>query len=100
MDSAGVLTVADVLDEAPRSRFHLRAVVVSGAGFFTDAYDLFVISTVATLVATQWKLSTTDKSWVTGAAILGAFVGAVVLGRVADRLGRKSVYLLVAVIMI
>jgi MFS transporter, PHS family, inorganic phosphate transporter len=31
------------LDEASLSRFHLRAVVASGVGFFTDAYDLFVI---------------------------------------------------------
>ena len=29
------------LDEASLSRFHLRAVLVSGMGFFTDAYDLF-----------------------------------------------------------
>jgi PHS family inorganic phosphate transporter-like MFS transporter len=93
-------SVSRALDDAPRSRFHLRAVVVSGAGFFTDAYDLFVISTVATLVSAQWHLSTLEKSWVTGSAILGAFVGAIVLGRIADRLGRKSVYALVAAIMI
>ena len=31
------------LDEASLSRFHLRAVLASGMGFFTDAYDLFVI---------------------------------------------------------
>ena len=30
------------LDEASLSRYHLRAVVASGVGFFTDAYDLFV----------------------------------------------------------
>ena len=30
------------LDEAPLSRFRLRAVLASGMGFFTDAYDLFV----------------------------------------------------------
>jgi hypothetical protein len=28
---------------ASPSRFHLRAVLVSGWGFFTDAYDLSVI---------------------------------------------------------
>ncbi len=44
---AAVATVSDLLNEAPRSRFHRRAVVISGMGFFTDAYDLFVISTVA-----------------------------------------------------
>ena len=93
-------TVGDLLNDAPRSRFHRRAVVISGMGFFTDAYDLFVISTVAVLVKTQWHLSTTQTSWVTGSAILGAFVGAFVFGRIADLVGRKSVYATVAVIMI
>ena len=93
-------SVATALDEAPRSRYHLRTVVVSGVGFFTDAYDLFVISTVATLVTAQWHLATFQKSWVIGAAILGAFIGAMVFGRIADRLGRKSVYVTVAVVMI
>jgi MFS transporter, PHS family, inorganic phosphate transporter len=41
----------EALDEAPLSRFHLRAVLVSGMGFFTDAYDLFVIGIASTLVA-------------------------------------------------
>ena len=73
--------------------------MVSGVGFFTDAYDLFVIGTVSTIVATQWHLSTLQTSWVTGAAILGAFFGALIFGRIADVLGRKWVYLGVAVIM-
>src|SRR5579862_31279 len=77
-------TLEQVLDEAPTGRFHRRAVVVSGMGFFTDAYDLFVISTVAVLTQAQWSLSTTETSWVTGSAILGAFVGAFVFGRLAD----------------
>jgi len=93
-------SVSDLLNEAPRSRFHRRAVVISGMGFFTDAYDLFVISTVAALVTVQWHLSTTQTSWVTGSAILAAFVGALVFGRIADVFGRKTVYVTVAVIMI
>jgi MFS family permease len=93
-------SVIDLLNETPTSRFHRRAVIVSGVGFFTDAYDLFVISTVAALVTIQWHLSTTQTSWVTGSAILGAFVGAFLFGRLADVVGRKRVYVLVAGIMI
>jgi len=93
-------TVSQMLDDAPTSRFHRRAVIISGMGFFTDAYDLFVIGTVAALVKTQWNLSTSQTSWVTGAAILGAFIGAFVFGRLADVLGRKVVYTAVAVIML
>ena len=96
----GSPTVADLLNEAPTSKFHRRTVIISGVGFFTDAYDLFVIGTAATLVAVQWHLSTLQTSWVTGAAILGAFVGAFTFGRIADVIGRKKVYVTVAVIMI
>jgi len=94
------VTISDLLNEAPRSKFHRRVVLISGMGFFTDAYDLFVIGTVAAIVTTQWHLSTTEASWVTGAALLGAVAGAFVFGRIADVLGRKSVYALVAGIMI
>jgi MFS family permease len=94
------MVLDQLLDEAPVSRFHRRTVVVSGMGFFTDAYDLFVIGTVATLVAAQWHLGTAQTSWVTGSAVLGAFVGALVFGRIADLFGRKVVYVGVAVVMI
>jgi MFS family permease len=97
---AALASVNSLLDDAPTSPFHHRAVFISGMGFFTDAYDLFVISTVATIVATQWHLSTTQTSWVTGSAILGAFVGAFTFGRIADVVGRKTVYTMVAAIMI
>jgi PHS family inorganic phosphate transporter-like MFS transporter len=98
--TAATPSVTDLLNEAPRSKFHRRTVLVSGVGFFTDAYDLFVISTVATIVAAQWNLSTLQTSWVIGSAILGAFFGALVFGRIADILGRKTVYTAVAGIMI
>jgi PHS family inorganic phosphate transporter-like MFS transporter len=97
--TVGAPSVSDLLNEAPRSKFHRRTVLVSGVGFFTDSYDLFVIGTVSTIVAVQWHLSTVETSWVTGAAILGAFFGAVIFGRIADVMGRKWVYLGVAVIM-
>jgi MFS family permease len=88
------------LDEASLSRFHLRAVVVSGMGFFTDAYDLFVIGIAATLIKTEWNLSS-GRLAVLNAVMLGAaFIGAFVFGRCADLLGRKHVYWLVAAIMV
>jgi MFS transporter, PHS family, inorganic phosphate transporter len=92
--------LTQALDEASISRFHLRAVLVSGMGFFTDAYDLFVIGIAATLIKQQWQLSS-DRLALLNAAMLGAAVlGALVFGRIADLVGRKRVYWLVAVIMV
>jgi MFS family permease len=98
--AAPSLTVHELLDEAPTSKFHRRAVLISGMGFFTDAYDLFIIATVAAILTTQWHLSTSQVSWVTGSAILGAFFGAFIFGRIADVFGRKTIYTVVAAIMI
>ena len=88
------------LDEVSLSRFHLRAVLVSGMGFFTDAYDLFVIGIASTLIAKDWNLSSGELALLNSTMLFAAFLGACVLGRFADTGGRKRVYWLVAVIMI
>ena len=88
------------LDEASLSRFHLRAVLVSGMGFFTDAYDLFVIGIASTLVAKQWHLSSGKLALLNSVMLAAAFLGALVFGRFADVAGRKRVYWMVAAIMI
>ena len=90
----------NALDEASISRFHLRAVLVSGMGFFTDAYDLFVIGIAATLIKQQWHLGSGRLALLNSTMLFAAFLGAFVFGRVADILGRKRVYWLVAAIMV
>src|SRR5437016_1444526 len=88
------------LDEASLSRFHLRAVLVSGMGFFTDAYDLFVIGIASTLITSQWHLSSGRLALLNSTMLFAAFLGAFVFGRFADLAGRKRVYWMVAAIMI
>jgi MFS transporter, PHS family, inorganic phosphate transporter len=80
------------LDQAPTSGEQWKILFISGMGFFTDAYDLFVIGVVATLVTTQWHITGSQKSLLTSLALLTSAVGAIVFGRVADRLGRKKIY--------
>jgi MFS transporter, PHS family, inorganic phosphate transporter len=88
------------LDEASLSRFHLRAVVVSGMGFFTDAYDLFVIGIASALITKEWDLSSGRLALLNSTMLAAAFLGAFVFGRLADLAGRKRVYWMVAAIMI
>ena len=88
------------LDEAALSRFHLRAVLASGVGFFTDAYDLFVIGIASTLITKDWHLNPGQLAVLNSTMLAAAFLGALVFGRYADMVGRKRVYWLVALIMI
>jgi PHS family inorganic phosphate transporter-like MFS transporter len=107
---AEVVTVTDArpgdgdviaaLDEAVLGRTHLRAVVASGTGFFTDAYDLFVIGIASALITAQWHLSPGRLALLNSTMLAAAFCGALVFGRFADVVGRKRVYWLVAAIMV
>ena len=88
------------LDEAAIGRTHMRAVLASGIGFFTDAYDLFVIGIASALITKDWNLSSGQLAVLNSTMLAAAFAGALVFGRYADVVGRKRVYWLVAAIMI
>ncbi len=81
------------LDSARTGRFHLKAIVVSGMGFFSDAYDLFVISTAMPIIDLSFGLtSKLEEGLISSMALFGAFVGALIFGRIADVMGRKYTY--------
>src|SRR6266446_1208650 len=69
-------------------------------GFFTDAYDLFVIGIASTLITNDWNLSSGKLALLNSTMLAAAFLGAFVFGRFADLAGRKRVYWMVAAIMI
>ena len=69
-------------------------------GFFTDAYDLFVIGIVSTLLKTQWHLGTGQLALLNAVMLGAAFLGALVFGRVADNIGRTRVYWMSAALMV
>jgi MFS family permease len=91
--------IIGALDGASLSRFHLRAALVSGMGFFTDAYDLFVIGVASSLVKLDWHLGTGQLAVLNATMLGAAFLGALAFGWIADLIGRKRVYWLVAAIM-
>jgi MFS transporter, PHS family, inorganic phosphate transporter len=80
------------MDDAATSREHWKILITSGMGFFTDAYDLFIIGVVAAMIKTEWHITSSQKSLLSSLALLTSAVGAIAFGRVADRLGRKKIY--------
>lgn len=92
-------TVTQTLNEAPLGLFHLRAVLTAGMGFFTDAYDLFIIGAALVLIKAEWHPTTAMIGLLGSTALIAAFLGAFVFGRLADVFGRKSIYGLEAAIM-
>jgi MFS transporter, PHS family, inorganic phosphate transporter len=80
------------LDECGITRTHWKIMFISGMGFFTDAYDLFIIGVVMSMLKDQWHVSPTEDGLVTSTALLASAIGALLFGRIADMLGRKRIY--------
>jgi putative MFS transporter len=91
--AAGGRGVAARLDRIPPIRMHRRLSVAVGFANFFDLYDIFLGGVLAAVLAPAWGLSTDGKALVIGSGFGGMFVGANILSVLADRLGRRRVFL-------
>ncbi|KAF2433663.1 putative inorganic phosphate transporter [Tothia fuscella] len=94
------LALAEI-DKAPFGWYHIRAIVVAGIGFFTDAYDLFAIGLVTGMLGiVYWHdakshpgiIPTKADTAIKIATSAGTVVGQLAFGVLADILGRKKMY--------
>ncbi|NBU72552.1 MAG: MFS transporter, partial [Bacteroidetes bacterium] len=63
------------------------------AGKFFEGLIVFMGGIALPLIADQFSMTTTDKGLVTAATLAGILVGALALGGLADRWGRKPVFI-------
>ena len=83
---------SDRLGALPYTRRHTRLLVGSGAGWALDAMDVGLISFVIVVLAQQWGLTTSERSWIVTIGFIGMAIGATLGGRLADRFGRRTVF--------
>src|SRR4051812_39898973 len=86
--------IGSQLDALPVTRMHRKIVVAIGMGLFFEVYEIFVSSSIATALKTQYHLGGTTLALLMASSFLGMFIGAAVFGRIADRIGRRKAFLL------
>jgi PHS family inorganic phosphate transporter-like MFS transporter len=80
------------IDANTISKEQWRIVWISGMGFFTDAYDLFVIGVALKLITSEWHLDPLQIAVAGATALVSAALGSAIFGRIADVFGRKYIY--------
>ncbi|MHB1907439.1 MAG: MFS transporter [Nitrososphaerales archaeon] len=92
--SNGSGSVIDQIETGKMTGSHFRVLFLSGAGVFMDGYDLFVINVALIFIKPFFSTTTLEFSLVSSAAIFGAVFGAVIFGNLADKLGRKKLFII------
>jgi MFS transporter, putative metabolite:H+ symporter len=84
--------VEDVLREGGLSRFHKKAILVTGAAWTFVAMEILLVGFVAPIFAGLWNLDGRMQGLVNSAALAGSLCGSLLLGRTADRIGRRTIF--------
>jgi putative MFS transporter len=87
-------SVAARLNRLPPTRTHRGATIIAGIGSFFDLFDIFLAGVLGTVLTAQFRL---DRAWlpaVMSSAFVGMFFGSTLLGRYADRCGRRRAFML------
>lgn len=73
---------------------------VASLGGFLFGFDMAVVSGVLPFVQTQFTLSAAQEGWFVSSALAGCIAGVIFASELADRLGRKKLLLLSAVLFL
>ncbi len=68
--------------------------ILSAAPVFLDGYDLSIISVALVLLTPQFHPNSFEVGFVGAAAVAGMVFGALVLGNLTEKVGRRKTYLL------
>ena len=114
-DGEQVKKVLAQLDNASFSLYHVKIIIISGMGFFTDSYDLFCISLLTRLIGRVYyqdnpfyfnntvnpgKLPINIDVSLSAVALCGTLGGQLFFGAIGDLCGRKSAFGVTLAIMI
>jgi putative MFS transporter len=88
-----MVSIAARLNRLPPTPTHRMATVIAGIGSFFDLFDIFLAGVLGTVLTQQFHLSRVSLPAVLGSSFVGMFFGATLLGRFADRHGRRTAFL-------
>ena len=92
------ILVDEVIDKAKISPFHWRILFWCTLIIIFDGYDLVIYGVVLPILMQQWQLDPVTAGALGSTALFGMMIGAMLLGTLSDRFGRKKMIVLCIVL--
>lgn len=91
--STRTLDIGKLVDDQPMSAFQWRVIILCFLVALFDGFDTQVVAYTGPAIAKAFAMSPTDMSYIFIAGTLGMAFGAMGLGVIGDRLGRRTAIL-------
>ena len=92
------IDVDQVVDDAKFTPFHMNVLFWCMLVIIFDGYDLVIYGVAMKGLVAQWGLSAKEAGFLGSVALFGMMIGAMALGSLADRYGRKKMIALCLVL--
>ncbi|VVJ18132.1 Uncharacterized MFS-type transporter [Amycolatopsis camponoti] len=79
-------------DDVPLNRFHLRITALTFCANYSDGYELGIISIALPVIASSLGFGAVWEGLLGASALIGIFLGSVLVGWAADKIGRQRLY--------
>jgi AAHS family 4-hydroxybenzoate transporter-like MFS transporter len=91
MATPATVDVPDLLERQKISKYQVRVMALCAAVVFLDGFDTQVIGNLVPAIIGEWKVSRPAMAPVGVAGLVGLMIGALTLGPLADKIGRRAV---------
>jgi MFS family permease len=94
-----VITIDDAMESIGYGPFQIRVMIAAGLCFAADAMQFLMLTFLSVVLQAEWGLTSGETAFLTSTVFCGALVGTLILGPLGDKLGRRPVFLLAAILI-
>lgn len=93
------MNITNYIEHGPMSRFQVVAIMLCMIINMMDGFDVLVIAFTAPSIAAEWGLTPSAVGLLLSSGLTGMVIGALLIGPLGDRIGRRRLILICLVVI-